>query len=70
METGRVGSRGSSAAVGGARDRKRSAASVVGFDDDDRGRGDGEWRHRDLIRIDGVVFDRNAPRGTYLNIVI
>ncbi|WP_343864623.1 hypothetical protein [Caenispirillum bisanense] len=70
METGRVGSRGSSASVGGARDRKRSAGAVVGFDDDDRGRGDGERRHRDLIRIDGVVFDRNAPRGTYLNIVI
>ncbi|GAA0572510.1 hypothetical protein GCM10009099_07970 [Caenispirillum bisanense] len=56
--------------MGGARDRKRSAGAVVGFDDDDRGRGDGERRHRDLIRIDGVVFDRNAPRGTYLNIVI
>lgn len=27
-------------------------------------------RHRNHVRIDGVIFDRNAPRGAYLNIVV
>lgn len=70
MDTGRIGSRGSSTSVGSTRDRRRSASGLAGLDGDDARTADGERRHRDLIRIDGVVFDRNAPRGTYLNILI
>ncbi|MCA1941831.1 MAG: hypothetical protein LDL26_12620 [Caenispirillum bisanense] len=69
MDTGRIGSRGTSSTVGSARDRRRTSV-VIGRDDDDRPGPDGDRRHRDLVRIDGVVFDRNAPRGTYLNILI
>jgi hypothetical protein len=68
---GRIGGTPASRApVSGTRDRKR--ASDTAFWDSLEGRDAPEDspRNRSHVRIDGVTFDRNAPRGTYLNIVV
>ncbi|EKV30533.1 hypothetical protein C882_4492 [Caenispirillum salinarum AK4] len=68
---GRVGgSPASRAPVSGARDRRRASTSAFWDSIEERESPDDRPRHRNHVRIDGVTFDRNAPRGTYLNIVV
>lgn len=69
---GRVGGTPASRApVSGTRDRKRASTNAL-WDtrDDGEGADDTSRKHHHHVQIDGVTFDRNAPRGTYVNIVV
>lgn len=62
---------GGAGALTGTRDRRRTTASRFWDDGDDRAdRDDRRRRFRGYIRLEGATFDPDAPRGTYVNIIV